>query len=392
KIDKAEADPERVMRELSEHNLVSEDWGGDTIFSNVSAKQKIGINSLLDMILLQAEIMELKADPDKKAAGHVVEARLDPGRGSVATVLVQEGTLKTGDPVVCGIHYGKIRAMHNDKGQIITEAGPSVPVEVVGLTGVPSAGDELVALDDEKNAKQVSQHRSQKQRSKELAQSSKVTLEGLFDKLKEGEIKDLNLIIKADVHGSIEALKDSLVKLSGDEVKINIIHSATGAITESDVSLASVSNAIILGFNVRPSAKVTDFANEEVVDIRYYDIIYNAIRDIKDSIVGMMKSTFEEDVLGRADVREVFVIPKKGSISGSYITDGKFERGERVRLIREGIVIYDGAIKSLRRFKDDVKDVGAGFECGIGIENFNDIKVGDNLECYNLREIKPTLE
>lgn len=391
KIDKPDADPERVKRELSEHGIVAEDWGGDVILANVSAKQKKGINNLLDMILLQSEMLELKANPDKLARGYVVESKLDIGRGPVATVLVQEGTLKTGESIVCGLHYGKIRAMLNDKGKIIDTAGPAIPVEVIGLSGVPEAGDELIALDDEKNAKQVSANRTQKQRAKELAQSSRLSLEGLYERLEEGEIKELNLIIKADVHGSIEALKDSLTKLSSDEVKINVIHAATGAVNESDIPLAAASNAIILGFNVRPGAKVLDLAAEENVDIRFYDIIYNAIKDIKDAMVGMMASTFEEQLLGRAEVRELFVIPKKGTIAGSYVTDGKIERGKRIRVVRDGIVVYDGQIGSLRRFKDDVKDVQSGYECGIGVENFNDLKMGDILECYHLDEIKPTL-
>ncbi len=392
KIDKPDADPDRVKRELSEHGIVSEDWGGDVIFVNVSAKQNTGIDDLLDMILLQAEVLEFKANPEKLARGHVIEAKLDSGRGPVATVLIQEGTLRAGESVVCGIHYGKVRAMLNDKGKPVDMAGPSIPVEVLGLSGVPTAGDELITIDDEKNAKQVSAHRMQKQRAKELAKSSRLSLELLFEKMEEGELKELNLIIKADVQGSIEALKDSLVKLSTNEVKINIIHSATGTITESDVFLATGSNAIILGFNVRPGAKVHELAAEENVDMRFYDIIYNAIKDIKDAMVGMMDSTFEEKILGRAEIRKIFVIPKKGSIAGSYVTDGKIERGQLVRLLRDGIIVYDGKIGSLRRVKDDVKEVQSGYECGIGIENFNDIKMDDIIECYYLEEIKPTME
>ncbi|MBW1759372.1 MAG: translation initiation factor IF-2, partial [Deltaproteobacteria bacterium] len=391
KIDKPDADPERVKRELSDHGIVAEDWGGDTIFVNVSAKQNIGIADLLDMILLQTDVMELKANPDRAAMGHVIEAKLDSGRGPVATVLIQEGTLHTGDALVCGIYYGKIRAMLNDKGMHIDKAGPSVPVEVLGLSGVPNAGDEFIVIEDEKSAKQVSLHRVQKQRAKELAKSSRLSLEGLYAQLQAGEIKDLNLIIKADVHGSIEALKDSLAKISSDEVKINVIHSATGTITESDISLAAVSDAIIIGFNVRPSAKIHEMADEEGVDMRFYDIIYNAIKEIKDAMVGMMSPTFKEHILGRAEVREVFVIPKKGSIAGSRVTDGKIERGRLVRLVRDGVVIYDGKIASLRRFKEDAKEVLSGYECGIGLESYNDIKIGDVLECYYLEEIKPTL-
>lgn len=392
KIDKPDAEPDRVKRELSDHGVVAEDWGGDTIFVNVSAKQNTGIDDLLDMVLLQAEMMELKANPNKLARGHVIEAKLDSGRGPVATILVKEGTLHAGDSVVCGIHYGKVRAMLNDKGQPLETAGPSIPVEVLGLSGVPVAGDELITLDDEKYAKQVSLHRQQKQRAKDLAKSSRLSLEGLFEKMEEGEIKELNLIIKADVHGSIEALKDSLIKLSTDRVKIKVVHAATGTVTESDVSLATVSDAIIIGFNVRPSAKVQDFASEENVDMRFYDVIYNAIKEVKDAMVGMMDSTFEERVLGRAEVREAFVIPKVGTIAGSYVREGKIERNQRVRLLREGVIVYDGKISSLKRFKDDAKEVLSGYECGIGIENYNDIKVGDEIECYYLEEIKPNLE
>ncbi len=392
KIDKAGADPERVMRELAENGLAAEDWGGDTIFVRVSAKEKTGIDELLEMILLQSEMMEIKADADKFAYGHVVEAKLDSGRGPVATVLVKEGTLKTGDPVVCGIHHGKVRAMLNDMGQPVSDAGPSIPVEVLGLSGVPVAGDEMLALKDEKDAKQVSIHRGQKQRVKELARSNRMSLENLFEQMKEGEVKDLNLIIKADVDGSMEALRDSLTKLSNEEVKISIVHSATGTITESDVSLAAVSNAIIIGFNVRPTPKVQALATEENVDMRYYNVIYDVIKEVKNAIVGMMESTFEERVLGRADVRQIFHIPKVGTIAGCYVTDGKIERGQLLRLLREGVVHYEGRNSSLRRYKDDAKEVQSGYECGIGIENFNDIKVGDVIECYYLEEIRPEIE
>ncbi|MCP4345911.1 MAG: translation initiation factor IF-2 [Desulfobacterales bacterium] len=391
KIDKANAEPDRVVRQLSDHGLVPEDWGGDTIFVQVSAKESLGIDELLEMILLQSEVLELKANPEKLAIGYVVEAKLDSGRGAVATVLVQEGTLKLGDSVVCGIHHGKIRAMINDIGLHADTAGPSTPVEVLGLSGVPNAGDELIALDDEKSAKQVSIHRVQKQRSKDLAKTSRLSLEKLFEKMKQGEVKDLNLIIRADVHGSIEALRDSLVKLSNEEVSINVIHSATGTITETDVSLAAVSDAIIIGFNVRPTPKVQALANDENVDMRFYNIIYDVIKEVKDAIVGMMSSTYKEHVMGRADVREVFVVPKVGAIAGCYITDGKIQRGQFARLLRDGVVTFDGKIGSLRRFKDDVKEVQTGYECGIGIENYNDIKIGDVIECYHLEEIKPEL-
>jgi translation initiation factor IF-2 len=344
------------------------------------------------MILLQAEIMELKANPYKLASGHVVEAKIDAGRGPVATVLVEEGTLRVGDPVVCGIHSGKIRAMIGDRGGLVESAGPSIPVEIIGLSGVPMAGDDFVALNDEKNARQISLHRTQKLRSQELAKTSRLSLEKLYERMQEGKIKDLNIIIKADVHGSIEALSDSLIKLSNEEVQIHVIHSATGTISESDVSLAAVSNAIIIGFNVRPSSKIQDMAAEEHVDMRFYNIIYNVIKDVKDAIVGMMASTFEERMIGKATVRDVFHVPKVGAVAGCYVTEGKLERGRNVRLIRDGIVQFEGKIGSLRRFKDDVKEVAAGYECGVGIENYNDIKVDDVMECFYMEEIKPEFE
>ena len=392
KIDKVNADPDRVKRQLAEAGLTPEDWGGDTIFVHVSAKTKEGIDELLEMILLQAEVLELKANPDKLAIGRVVEAKLDAGRGPVATILIQEGTLNVGNAVVCGVHYGKIRYLFNDKGQQVKSAGPSIPVEIFGLSGVPMAGDELVALSDEKNARQVSQHRIHELRSKELAKTSRLSLEKLFEKMKTGELKELNIIIKADVNGSIEALKDSLIKLSNDEVKIEIIHSATGAITESDIPLATVSNAIIIGFNVRCSSRVQNMANEEQLDMRFYNVIYNVIKDVKDAVTGMMSSKFKEIILGRAEVRDLFTIPKIGTIAGSYVTEGKFERGKSIRLVRDGTVSYEGTINSLRRFKDDVKEVQSGYECGISLENYNDIKVGDDLECFFMEEIRPEIE
>jgi len=389
KIDKPGADPDRVKRALIERGLTPEEWGGDTIFVNVSAKQATGIDQLLEMILLQAEVMELRANPDKLARGHVVEAKIDSGRGPLATVLVSEGTLQNGDAVVCGVHSGKIRAMLDDRGQSVESAGPSVPVEILGLSGVPMAGDEFVAVADEKAARQISLHRMQKQRTRDLAQTSRPSLESLFERMKQGELKDLNLILKADVHGSIEALSDALTKLSNEEVKVNVVHAATGAITESDVSLATVSQAIIIGFNVRPSPKVHALAGEENVDMRFYNVIYDVINDVKAAMTGLMASRFEERVLGSAEVREVFHIPKIGAVAGCHVTDGKVERGRSLRLIRDGIVVYEGRNSSLRRFKDDVKEVQSGYECGIGIENFNDIKVGDRIEFYYMEEIRP---
>jgi translation initiation factor IF-2 len=392
KIDKPDADPDRVTRQLSEIGVVPEDWGGENIFVHVSAKEQTGIDDLLEMILLQAEMLELKANPDKLAVGHVVEAKLDSGRGPVATVLVKEGTLRAGDPVVCGVHFGKVRALLDDYGRKLDSAGPSMPVEIVGLSGVPMAGDEMVSVLDEKDARQVSQHRVQKLRSKELAKTSRLSLDKLYERMQEGEVKDLNLIIKTDVDGSLEAIRDSLTKLSNEEVTINIKHAATGTITESDIFLAAGSDAIIIGFNVRPNAKVQEMANEENVDIRYHNIIYNVIKEIKDAIVGLMKSTFEEHIKGRAEVRQVFHVPKIGTIAGCYVTDGKIERGQLTRLLRDGIVTYDGKNTSLRRFKDDVKEVQSGYECGISLENYNDIKVGDVLESYYMEEIRPEVE
>ncbi|MGD8768843.1 MAG: translation initiation factor IF-2 [Desulfobacterales bacterium] len=392
KIDKENADPERVQRELADAGLVPEDWGGDTIFVQVSAKMEQGIDDLLEMVLLQAEILELKANPDRLAMGYVVEAKLDSGRGAVATVLVKQGTLKIHDPVVCGIHYGKIRALVNDRGMNLTSAGPSMPVEIIGLSGVPNAGDELLSLLDEKNAKQVSSHRIKKQRSKELAKTSRLSLEKLYEQIQTNRVKDLNLIIKTDVHGSIEALEEALIKLSNEEVKINVVHSATGTLTESDISLATVSDAIIIGFNVRPTSKIQALAHEENVDIRFYNVIYDIIKDIKDAILGMMSSTFEERILGKAEVREVFHVPKVGAIAGCYVTEGKIERGQLARVLRDWVVCHDGKISSLRHFKDDIKEAQSGYECGIGIQKYNDIKVGDIIECYYLEEIKPELK
>ncbi|MBF0200112.1 MAG: translation initiation factor IF-2 [Desulfamplus sp.] len=392
KMDKPDADPDKVMRELSDYGLLSEDWGGDVIFSKVSAKSEMGIDHLLEMIMLQAEVLELKANPDRQASGHVVEARLDPGRGPVATVLIQHGTLKTGEPVVCGLHSGKIRAMIGDMGQPLDSAGPSTPVEIVGLSGVPDAGDEFVALASEKDAKQISENRMQKERAKELAKKSRANLEKLFANMGTNEVKELKLLIKADVHGSLEALNDSLMKLAQEEVDIKIVHSGIGAINESDVSLAAVSDAIILGFNVRPTPKVRDMAREENVDMRFYDIIYNVINDIKAALTGLMPSTFHEIIIGRAEVRDTFVIPGKGTIAGCFIQEGKVARGEKIRLLREGVIKCDTSLSSLRRFKDDAKEVSQGYECGIGLDKYNDIKVGDIIECYEVEERKASID
>ncbi len=392
KIDKPNANVEKTKRQLAEQGLIPSEWGGDTTMVEISAKKQIGIDELLEMVLLQAELLELKANPNKPARGRVIESKLDKGRGPVATILIQEGTLKAGDIYVCGVNSGRVRNMFNDRGKRLMSAGPSMPVEVLGFSGVPNAGDQFIVLTDEKQAKLVAEHRSLKLREKELTRTSKVTLESLFDQIREGEIKELNVILKTDVHGSQEAISDSLLKLSTPEVKVNIIHNATGAITETDIMLAAASNAIVIGFNVRGDSKVLELAEQENVDVRYYDIIYQLLSDIRDAMVGMLEPVFQENVLGRAEVRQTFQVPKIGMIAGSYVLDGKVERGAKVRVLRDQVVVYDGKIGSLRRFKEDAKEVKAGFECGIGIENFNDIKVNDILEVYELKEVKPTLE
>ncbi len=391
KIDKPNANVERVKRELADQGLIAEEWGGQTTMVEISAKKRIGIEDLLEMVLLQAELLELKANPNKPARGHVIEAKLDKGRGPVATILIQEGTLRTGDSYVCGSQSGRVRNMFGDRGQRLDSAGPSMPIEVLGLSGVPNAGDDFIALTDEKQAKLVAEHRLAKIREKELSRTTKVTLESLFDQIQEGEIKELNLILKTDVHGSQEAISDSLRKLSTAEVKVNLIHNATGAITESDILLASASNAIVIGFNVRADAKVQELAEQEKVDVRYYDVIYQLLSDVRDAMEGMLEPVYQENVLGRAEVRQTFQVPKFGMIAGCYVTDGRVERNAKVRVLRDQVVVYDGKVSSLKRFKDDVKEVKAGFECGMGVENFNDIKVGDVLEVYELKAVKAVL-
>ncbi|SHE66906.1 bacterial translation initiation factor 2 (bIF-2) [Desulfacinum infernum DSM 9756] len=392
KIDKPNANVDRVKRELAEHGLIPEEWGGDTTMVEISAKKRMGIEDLMEMVLLQAELLELKANPEKPARGRVIEAKLDKGRGPVATVLVQEGTLREGDVYVCGTYFGRVRSMFDDKGRRISEAGPSVPVEVLGLSGVPNAGDDFVVLPDEKQAKLVAEHRQLKQREKELTRTTKVTLERLYEQIQEGQIKEVNVILKTDVQGSLEAIRDSLLKLSTPEVKVSLIHAGTGAISESDVMLASASNAIIIGFNVRADAKAQELAEQEQVDIRYYDVIYQILNDIKDAMVGLLEPEYEEQIIGRAEVRQTFHISRIGTVAGCYVTDGKMERNAKVRLIRDGVVVWDGKLASLKRFKDDAREVKAGFECGLTIENFNDIKVGDQIEAYQMVEVKPTLE
>jgi len=391
KIDKDNADPERVKRELAELDLAPEEWGGQTIFVEISAKQNIGIDTLMENIELMAEMMELKADPDRKARGRVVEAKLDKGRGAIATVLIQEGTLQAGDHFVVGQFSGKVRALLNDKSKPIKSAGPSMPVEVQGITGVPSAGDEFVVVTDEKMAKSVAQVRTLKVRESELAAGSKVSLDSLFDKLSEGDVQELRIVLRADVQGTLEAFGKAAEKLSTDEVKVKILHEGTGTMTDSDVLLASASEAIIIGFNVRPSGKVKELAAKENVDMRSYDVIYHALDDITAAMVGMLAPDFVEDVIGNAEVRETFQAPKVGTIAGCSVTDGKIIRNASVHVLRDGVVVYTGKIESLRRFKDDAKEVLSGYECGMSIENFNDIKVGDNLECFVMKEVAATL-
>ena len=392
KIDKENADPDRVKRELAERGLNPEEWGGDITMVEVSAKQKTGLDELLELILLQAELMELKANPDKNSRGRVVEARLDRGKGPLATVLVQEGTLRVGDPFVCGTFYGRVRAMLDDRGRQVTEAPPSIPVEVHGISGVPQAGDELVVVDDEKQAKQVAGHRQLKLREAELSRATKVTLDNLFERIKEGETKELKIVLKADVQGSLEAITDSLNNLSTEEIKVNIIHSAAGAVTETDVMLASASDAITIGFSVRASQKAQELAEAEKVDLRFYDVIYQLVAEVRDAMEGMLEPIYKEHSMGRAEVLKTFHISRIGTVAGSMVDEGRVERGAHIRVLRDNVVINDSKIASLRRYKDEVKEVKAGQDCGIIIENFNDIKVGDILETYSIEKIKAVLE
>jgi len=392
KIDKPGANPERIRQELTKYGLVPEAWGGQNIFVEVSAKQRIGLDHLLEMVLLQAEVLELKANPDKNARGVILEAKLDKGRGPVATVLVQGGMLKQGDPFVCGTYFGRVRMLLNDKGKPINNAFPATPVEVLGFSGVPQAGDTFVAVDDEHIAKSVASARLQKQRIAGLEKANKVTLDELYSQIKKGVVRELNIIIKADVQGSVEAVNEALARLGTEAVKVRIIHGGVGGITETDIMLASASNAIIIGFNVRPEPKAMVIAEKESVDIRLYNIIYDAVSDVKAAMEGLLEPTIREQVVGRAEVRQVFSISKIGTIAGSYILDGNISRSNTgVRLIRDNVEIYKGKIASLRRFKDDVREVQAGYECGISIENFSDIKAGDIIEAFVIEKIAAKL-
>ncbi|HRI37570.1 MAG TPA: translation initiation factor IF-2 [Nitrospira sp.] len=392
KIDKPTANPDRVKNALSEHGLISEAWGGDTIMVEVSAKQKTGLDTLLEMILLQAEVLELKADPNRQARGTVVEAKIERGRGPVATVLVQGGTLRVGDAYVVGTFSGRVRALINDRGEKIQQAGPSIPVEVIGLPGVPSAGDVFHVVSNERVAREIAEERAQKRRAAELTSPTKVSLDDLFAKIQEGSVKELPIVIKADVQGSSEALAGAVEKLSTDAVKLRVIHNAVGGIMESDVLLAAASRAIVIGFNIRPEPKATALAEQQGVDVRLYTIIYDAIADIKAAMEGLLEPTLKERVLGRAEVRQVFMIPKVGAVAGAYVVDGLISRTSAgVRVIRDNVVVYQGKFGSLKRFKDDVREVQQGYECGFSIENFNDVKVGDIVEAYAIDKIATKL-
>lgn len=391
KMDKPEADPDRVKNELSQHGVMSDDWGGDNMFVYVSAKAGTGIDELLEAILLQAEILELKAVRDGMAAGVVIESQLDKGRGPVATVLVQEGTLRQGDIVLCGLEYGKIRAMKDENGRPITEAGPSIPVEILGLSGVPSAGDEATVVRDERKAREVALYRQGKFRDVKLARQQKSKLENMFANMTDGEVQELNIVLKADVQGSLEAICDSLQNLSTDEVKVNIIARGVGALTETDATLAAASNAIMVGFNVRADAQARKTIEAESVDLRYYSIIYNLIDEVKAAMTGMLAPEFRQEIIGLAEVRDVFKSPKLGAIAGCMVTEGIVKRSAPIRVLRDNVVIYEGELESLRRFKDDAVEVRNGMECGIGVKNYNDVRVGDQIEVFETVEVARTL-
>lgn len=388
KMDKPSANPDRVMQELTEHSLVPEAWGGDTIFVPISALKGEGIDELLEMILLTAEVAELKANPKRSAIGTVIEAQLDKGRGSVATLLVQDGTLRVGDPIVVGHAYGRVRAMVNDIGRRVKEAGPSTPVEITGLNDVPQAGDRFVVFEDEKTARSVGESRAMTAIQAQRSEKQRVTLDNLFEQMSQGEVKELNLIVKADVQGTVEAMAASLMKIDVEGVNVKIIHTGAGAITESDISLAAASNAIVIGFNVRPDVNAKRAAEEEGVDIRLHRIIYKVIEEIEAAMKGMLDPEYEEKIIGQAEVRQTIKVSKVGTIAGSYVTEGKMQRDAGVRIIREGIVVFEGELDSLKRFKDDAKEVAKGYECGITIKNYNDIKEGDIIEAFVMEEIK----
>ena len=391
KMDKEGADPERVKSELSQHNVLSEEWGGDVQFCHVSAKTGLGIDELLDSVLLQSEVLELTAVVDKMASGVVVESKLDKGRGPVATVLVQEGTLNQGDIVLCGLEYGRVRAMRDENGKSIQSAGPSIPVEIIGLSGVPQSGDEATVVKDEKKAREVALFRQGKFRDVKLARQQKSKLENMFANMAEGDISEVNVVLKSDVQGSLEAIADSLTKLSTDEVKVRIIGSGVGAITETDATLAAASNAIVVGFNVRADATARKVIEAEKIDLRYYSVIYALIDEVKQAMSGMLAPEFKQEIIGLAQVRDVFKSPKIGAIAGCMVTEGIIKRSAPIRVLRENVVIYEGELESLRRFKDDVQEVRNGTECGIGVKNYNDVRVGDQIEVFETVEVQRTL-
>ena len=376
-----------MKQELGNHGLAPEEWGGDTIVVPVSAKTKEGIPQLLEMLLLQADVLELRANSDRLAKGTIIEARLDRGRGPVATVLVQEGTLRPGDVFVCGTQHGRVRAMMSDKGQRIEAAGPSTPVEILGLGGVPEAGDTFVAVQDDQKARQVAEHRRGKQREAEMAKTAKVSLDDLYQQIQTGEVKELRVVLKADVQGSVEATSEALRRLSTEDVRLNVLHGSVGGITESDVLLASASNAVVIGFNVRPEPKAAALAEREGVDIRLYTVIYEALNDVRDALEGMLEPTLHERVLGRAEVRQVFAVSGIGQVAGCFVADGKIQRGAKARLVRDHVVVHDGRIGSLRRFKEDVREVAGGYECGLSLDGYQDVKVGDVVETYEVEQV-----
>src|SRR5256885_8597545 len=391
KIDKPGALPDRVKKQLADRGYVPEDWGGKYVFVDVSAKQKTNLNLLMEMICLVADLQELKASPDRPAAGAVLEAKLDRGRGAVATVLIENGTLRTGDTFIVGNTFGKVRAMFDDRGNAVDEAKPAPPVEIIGLEGIPEAGDTFTVVADREKAKNIATYREQKAREAQLAKSSRVTLEGLAEQIKTAGMKELPIILKGDVQGSVEVLSDSLAKLSTEKVKIKVLHTGVGAITETDVLLASASNAIIIGFNVRPERKAQEIAEQEQVEVRLHSIIYELQDEIKKAMLGLLEPTIKETYLGRAEVRDTFRVPKVGTIAGCAVIDGVIKRDSDVRLLRDNVMVYKGRVGSLRRFKDDVSEVRNGMECGIGIAGYGDIKVGDVIEAFATEKIGPEL-
>jgi translation initiation factor IF-2 len=387
KIDKRDANPDKVTQELGNYGLAPEAWGGDTIVVPVSAKTKEGIPQLLEMILLQADVLELKANPTRLAKGAIIEARLDRGRGPVATVLVQEGTLRPGDAFVCGTQFGRVRAMVDDKGQRIEAAGPSTPVEILGLGGVPEAGDTFVAVQDDQKARQVADHRRNKQRGTELAKTAKVSLDELYQQIQAGEVRELKVILKADVQGSVEAIAEALRRLSTDDVRLNVLHGSVGAVTESDVELATASGAIVLAFNVRPEPKAATLAERRGIEIRTYSVIYEAVNDVRDALEGLLEPTMQEKVLGRAEVRQTFMVSGVGQVAGCFVTDGKMVRGAQARLLRDHVVVHQAKLATLKRFKDDAREVTSGYECGMSLEAYQDVKVGDVIEAFEVEQV-----